>query len=283
MSTTTDPINQAARIAALFFSVVREGKEVFGGEPGRKDASQTEDGERILSAISDLSRQLEHSTSNIVGVIGQKFEQEQYEKLGASVKAVKLALEMRNRALIAASIPSLSEQVERAKNRLAEDKAGWFAPWLAGESVRLIGMHALIEDEGGHEAIQRLAANLRENVLEYSRGTLELRDRMPWRQIADFVKGDSEEILSLIAADSSNGMAGWNLVALPNSTDFEGTTVSEVRTYVGQHIKKGDILFMCETDKATLEHHAERDGTVRKVFISVGDKLTRGDALVALA
>lgn len=282
MSTTIDPINQAARIAALFFSVVREGKDVFGIEAGRRDAPQAGDGEHILSAISDLSRQLEHARSSIVGSIGQKFEQEQLEKLAAAVKAVKLALELRNRALIAASIPSLSEQVEQAKNRLAEGKADWFGPWLAGESVRLIGIHALIEDEGGHKAIQRLATDLRENVLEYSRGTLELRDRMPWRQIADFVKGDSEEVLSLIAHDSSNGLATWNLVTLPDSTALESTTVSEIRTYVGQRIKTGDILFIFETDKCTVEYPAERDGLVRKVFIRVGDKLTSGDALFAL-
>lgn len=262
---------------------MREGKEVFGGEPGRKDASQTVDGERILSAISDLSRQLEHFTSDIVGAIGQKFDQEQYEKLGAAVKAVKLALEMRSRALIAASIPSLSEQVEQAKNRLAEDKASWFAPWLAGESVRLIGIHALIEDEGGHEAIQRLAADFRENVLEYSRGMLELRARMPWRQIADFVKGDSEEILSLIANDSTNGLAQWNLIALTGSQGVEGLRVAEIHTYVGQQVKTGDVLFIFETDKAVLEHRAAHDGTVKKVFISVGDQLTDGDSLFALA
>lgn len=283
MSTMIDPINQAARIATLFFSVVREGKEVFVSETGMNDASKAADGERILSAISDLSRQLERATSSIVGAVGQKFEQEQYEKLGSTVKAVKLALEMRSRVLLAPSIASLSEQVERAKNRLDEGKSNWFGPWLAGESVRLIGMHALVEDAGGRQAVQRLAAELRENVLEYSRDTLEERRRLPWRQIADFVKGESEEILSLIGDESSGDRQGREIVILSESQVMGDSAVSEITAHVGQRINVGDVLVILEADKVTYEIKAEHAGTIKKVFINVGDKLAAGDKIFAVS
>lgn len=201
MSTIKESVDQASRIATLFFEVVREAKAVFGSES--PDGSSTEEGQReILSAISQLARQLEGARISIEGAVDKKIEQAQYEKLCASIRAIQIPLEMNNRPLLASSFSSLSEQVEHAKNRLEEGKRVWFRPWLAGESVRLIALHALAEDDAGLQVVIRLAADFRQNVLEFSRNTLERRDRMPWKEIADFVRGDSEEILTLIADDS---------------------------------------------------------------------------------
>jgi hypothetical protein len=201
MSTIKESVDQASRIATLFFQVVREAKAVFGTES--HDGSSTEEGQReILSAISQLARQLERARISIEGAVDRKIEQAQYEKLCASIRAIQIPLEMNNRPLLASSFSSLSEQVEHAKSRLEEGKRVWFSPWLAGESVRLIALHALAEDDASLQVVIRLAADFRQNVLEYSRITLERRDRMPWKEIADFVRGDSEEILNLITDDS---------------------------------------------------------------------------------
>lgn len=282
MSTVKESVDQASRIAALFFSVVREAKAVFGTE-SRSDSSTGGDQREILSAISQMSRQLERSRISIEGAVDRKIEQDQYEKLCAAIRSMQIPLEMNNRQLIASSIPSLSEQVEQAKIRLEEGKQTWFKPWLAGESVRLIGLHAIIEDDGGRHALKRLAADFRQNVLDYSREVLESRSRMPWKEIADFVRGDNEAVLALLADDPADTRAGWAMVAIDEFEVRPESKVIEVRARVGQCISVGDILMVSETDKVTIEHSAKQKGIVKQVYVEVGAGLVAGQPIIALS
>ncbi|CAB3684629.1 Dihydrolipoyllysine-residue acetyltransferase component of pyruvate dehydrogenase complex [Achromobacter denitrificans] len=277
-----DTFNEGFRIAKLFLSMVREGKQALA-EDGHGGRASFEYSQPVLSAIADLSRQLDAVASSIVDAVEKKFEQNQYERLGAAVKTVKLALEVRDRTLLASAVASLSEQVEQAKNRLAEGKSNWFGPWLAGESVRLISLHALAVDEGGRSAVRALATDLRENVLEYSRGTLELQRRLPWRQIADFIKGDSEDILSLLASDAPQAAARDRLVLLEDTGGESDWKVIGLRVSIGQRLEVGDIMLDLEGAKAILEIPAREEGTIRRILANVGDTLKPGDPLFELA
>jgi pyruvate carboxylase subunit B len=49
---------------------------------------------------------------------------------------------------------------------------------------------------------------------------------------------------------------------------------------VGQHIKKGDILFYINTDKTYSEVASDRDGTIKNIIVKRGAKIKRGDPVV---
>jgi pyruvate dehydrogenase E2 component (dihydrolipoamide acetyltransferase) len=72
-------------------------------------------------------------------------------------------------------------------------------------------------------------------------------------------------------------------VRLPQlgQTMEEGTIV-ECRVKVGDEIKKGDIIFDIETDKATLEMESPADGFVKHILANVGQTLPVGELLMVL-
>ncbi|HPT11820.1 MAG TPA: acetyl-CoA carboxylase biotin carboxyl carrier protein subunit, partial [Bacteroidales bacterium] len=49
---------------------------------------------------------------------------------------------------------------------------------------------------------------------------------------------------------------------------------------VGQHVKKGDILFYINTDKTYNEVASDRDGTIKNIIVKRGAKIKKGDPVV---
>jgi len=72
-------------------------------------------------------------------------------------------------------------------------------------------------------------------------------------------------------------------VRLPKlgQTMEEGTIVGCL-VKVGDEIKKGDIIFEVETDKATLEMQSPADGFVKNILVDIGQALLVGDAIMVL-
>jgi pyruvate dehydrogenase E2 component (dihydrolipoamide acetyltransferase) len=72
-------------------------------------------------------------------------------------------------------------------------------------------------------------------------------------------------------------------VRLPQlgQTMEEGTIV-ECRVKVGDKIKKGDVIFDIETDKATLEMESPVDGFVKHILVEVDQTLPVGELLMVL-
>jgi pyruvate dehydrogenase E2 component (dihydrolipoamide acetyltransferase) len=72
-------------------------------------------------------------------------------------------------------------------------------------------------------------------------------------------------------------------VRLPQlgQTMEEGTVV-ECRVKVGDEVKKGDIIFDIETDKATLEMESPADGFVKHVLAEIGQTLPVGELMMIL-
>jgi len=72
-------------------------------------------------------------------------------------------------------------------------------------------------------------------------------------------------------------------VRLPKlgQTMEEGTVVGCL-VKVGDEIKKGDIIFEVETDKATLEVQSPADGFVKNILVDIGQALLVGDAVMVL-
>jgi len=72
-------------------------------------------------------------------------------------------------------------------------------------------------------------------------------------------------------------------VRLPKlgQTMEEGTIVGCL-VKVGDEVKKGDIIFEVETDKATLEMQSPADGFVKNILANIGQALLVGDAIMVL-
>ena len=72
-------------------------------------------------------------------------------------------------------------------------------------------------------------------------------------------------------------------VRLPQlgQTMEEGTIV-DCRVKVGDEVKKGDVIFEIETDKATLEMESPADGFVKHILAEVGQTLPVGQAVMVL-
>jgi dihydrolipoamide dehydrogenase len=71
-------------------------------------------------------------------------------------------------------------------------------------------------------------------------------------------------------------------VTVPDIGDFKDVPVIEVLVKPGDAVKKEDPLISLESDKATMEVPAPRDGVVKELRLKVGDKVSRGSAILTL-
>ena len=71
-------------------------------------------------------------------------------------------------------------------------------------------------------------------------------------------------------------------VKVPDIGDFKDVPVIEIHVKPGDTIKADDPLVTLESDKATMDVPADRDGTVEAVLVKVGDKVGEGVAVITL-
>jgi len=69
------------------------------------------------------------------------------------------------------------------------------------------------------------------------------------------------------------------VVLFYSGTTYTYTGDDEFLT-VGQHVKKGDILFYINTDKTYNEVASDRDGTIKNIIVKRGAKIKKGDPVV---
>ena len=77
-------------------------------------------------------------------------------------------------------------------------------------------------------------------------------------------------------------MAVEKLIELPDIGDFPSVEVIEVLVSAGDTIAQEDSLITLESDKATMEIPSPHAGVVKKVEVSVGDKISQGSPVVTL-
>jgi pyruvate dehydrogenase E2 component (dihydrolipoamide acetyltransferase) len=71
-------------------------------------------------------------------------------------------------------------------------------------------------------------------------------------------------------------------VKVPDIGDFKDVPIIEIHVKPGDTIKSDDPLVTLESDKATMDVPADRDGTVEAVLVRLGDKVSEGVAVVTL-
>ncbi|MGD9510249.1 MAG: dihydrolipoyllysine-residue acetyltransferase [Geminicoccaceae bacterium] len=72
-------------------------------------------------------------------------------------------------------------------------------------------------------------------------------------------------------------------IKVPDIGDFKDVPVIEIHVKPGDSIRADDPLVTLESDKATMDVPADRDGMVEAVLVKLGDKVSEGTAVVTLA
>jgi pyruvate dehydrogenase E2 component (dihydrolipoamide acetyltransferase) len=71
-------------------------------------------------------------------------------------------------------------------------------------------------------------------------------------------------------------------VKVPDIGDFKDVPVIEIHVNVGDPIRADDPLITLESDKATMDVPADRDGTVEAVLVKLGDRVAEGSPVITL-
>lgn len=70
-----------------------------------------------------------------------------------------------------------------------------------------------------------------------------------------------------------------NEIRVPDIGDFNDVPVIDVHVSAGSKVKAEDPLITLESDKATLDVPAPRDGTIKSVRVASGDKVSQGSVI----
>ena len=81
------------------------------------------------------------------------------------------------------------------------------------------------------------------------------------------------------AGDTGRASGPGQTEVVPDIGDFEDVEIIEVHVAEGDAIEAEDPLVTLETDKAAMDVPASAAGTVSKVLVSVGDKVSAGSAI----
>jgi pyruvate dehydrogenase E2 component (dihydrolipoamide acetyltransferase) len=68
-------------------------------------------------------------------------------------------------------------------------------------------------------------------------------------------------------------------ITIPDLGDFSDVEVIEVLVKAGDRVKREDGLITLETDKASMDVPAAHHGTIEKLAVSVGDRVSTGDVI----
>ena len=98
---------------------------------------------------------------------------------------------------------------------------------------------------------------------------------------AELMQGETTIVVTPKQAESS-ARGGRKTVEVPDIGDFSDVEVIEVHVSPGDTVNAEDPLITLETDKAAMDVPAPFAGTVDKVLLSVGDKVSRGTSILSM-
>ena len=71
-------------------------------------------------------------------------------------------------------------------------------------------------------------------------------------------------------------------ILVPDIGDFENVEIIEVLVKQGDKVKLNDSLITLESDKSSVEVPSTEEGTVEKLNVKVGDKVSKGDLILSI-
>src|SRR3954451_17278606 len=81
---------------------------------------------------------------------------------------------------------------------------------------------------------------------------------------------------------STGGSSVATEVKIPDIGDFNDVPIIEVHVKEGDPVNADDALVSLESDKATMEVPAPQGGTIEKLLIKIGDKVSEGTPIMLL-
>ncbi|MDG2375246.1 MAG: dihydrolipoyllysine-residue acetyltransferase [Woeseiaceae bacterium] len=94
---------------------------------------------------------------------------------------------------------------------------------------------------------------------------------------AEPMQGDT----TVVATPEVSG-GGKQTLGVPDLGDFDDVVVIEIHIAVGDKVNVGDELITLETDKATMDVPSTAAGTIEKVLVSTGDKVSLGSPIAEI-
>lgn len=91
---------------------------------------------------------------------------------------------------------------------------------------------------------------------------------------AEPMQGDT----TVLATPEAVG-GGKQTLEVPDLGDFDDVEVIEVHVVAGDKVNVDDELITLETDKATMDVPSTATGTIEKVIVSIGDKVSKGSPI----
>ena len=70
---------------------------------------------------------------------------------------------------------------------------------------------------------------------------------------------------------------------VPDIGEFQNVEVIELLVKEGQKIKKNDPIVTIESDKSSVEIPSTIEGTIDKIEVKIGDKVSKGDLLLLVS
>ncbi|WP_420996527.1 acetyl-CoA carboxylase biotin carboxyl carrier protein subunit [Cupriavidus sp. 30B13] len=286
-------IDKGFDLALGFLSYLREKDERKERIHMATLESQKELHSRFLSSLDDMSRKLDNAAQEIVSRLSQKLESDQLENLIAQIKALRFALGFSDKDMLRSTLVGIMAPIEYSRSRIAERKYEWLGPWMAAESIRIIGLREIAPNENAIEMVKKEAMAFRLNLLDYTGHFIINAGSTPWREIANFVDGKSEDVLRLIknatkisAPDTNNSDV---VITLDDMFGWESASVSKVFYSVGDRVKVGDILLVLEMEGVANQpfsfvndYPSEKSGVISAIMVKLGDAVKKGDVLLTL-
>lgn len=89
--------------------------------------------------------------------------------------------------------------------------------------------------------------------------------------------------VAAVATEAAPAGSQEETISVPDIGGSEGVEVIEISIKVGDEVAEQDTLIVLETDKASMEIPAPKAGTVVKILVNVGDKVSQGSAIAVFS
>lgn len=299
-------VEKGLELASNVLEFIRENDEKNREINERHHNYNIEANENIKNLIHESNDALSHQVGALSDKIIDKIELEKLEDLINKTESLELAIDMENMSLIHTILADLMSLSKYALSRVNENKEQWFMPWMQATSLSLLALGLNAKTAGAKKRLNEEVKNFRFEILDKLKPALLVEKDVPWLELSAFVRGENENILSILEGtpdipiksqelrdleDISFGefrfdpaLGGYDIDEKRKIRDAEKISITEVFRGRGDKIEIGKTLFLIELefDKVVVEYSLLSDftGEINKLHVKKGQQLSFGDILL---
>lgn len=147
-----------------------------------------------------------------------------------------------------------------------------------GDKVKTDDVVAIIETEGTAGAGSDSGASA-----ESQAASPAMLDKAADSKAVEAQSAPAPQASSPSASSSNSGATSEWIEVIPDIGNFTNVPVIEVQVKVGDEVKADDTLVVLESDKATMDVPATKDGKILEIFLKADDKVSMGTPIVKMA